>query len=357
MASAGQDRQKKTRASRHRRWLRAAGIVVGAVAVLIAVGSLVVANNTQVVVGLFQGYKTQNSFEPKAQSTTQVRDNGIVYVNDISYADQYPNSYLDISYPDGNFEADRPTIVFFHGGGFFGGDKVLGDPLAAGEPSNLVYDRLIEQGYNFVNVNYALVPEHRFPAPVRQMDQALSFLRDNAAEHHLDMDNVIVIGSSAGAIMAAQYGAMLSNPDYASAIDIQPSIPLDSVRGIIIDDAPLDYDHFGIATKILIGNYLDGTIHPSEQLKDVYDPTAWVAPDYPKTFLMGSNYTGDGYAYDMERLSEALDAREVQHDFFYETRADGSEANHGLLGGLPSGDSIAVDAFTRMSTFLAGTQR
>jgi len=350
------DEASSSKRPRRHRWLRGIAIAIAIVVAVGAVGGLIVANNTQVVVGLFQGYKSQNSFAAKDEPATTERDNGIVYANDIAYGDEYPNSYLDISYPDNDLTLDRPTIVFFHGGGFFGGDKVLGDPLAADGPANLLYDRIIEQGYNFVNVNYALVPEYRFPTPVQQVDQALSFLRTNAAQYQLNMDNVILMGSSAGAIMAAQYGAALSNPSYASEVGIEPSVPLQSVRGIILDDAPLIFDHFGIATKILIGNYLDGTLHPSDELRSVYNPIDSVTGKYPPTFLIGSNYTDAGYAYDMEQLSDALESQGVRHDFFYETRDDGSVADHGLLGGLASGDQIAVDAFARMTSFLASTQ-
>ena len=51
-------------------------------------------------------------------------------ISEIEYAKDYPNSFLDIIYPDENREADRPTLFYFHGGGFFAGSKNMGDPLA-----------------------------------------------------------------------------------------------------------------------------------------------------------------------------------------------------------------------------------
>jgi acetyl esterase/lipase len=338
---------------RRRRWLRALIIAAGSLVVLVLVGAVVVYNNAQIVVGLFQGYQSQNSFEPHADPADRVRDDGVRYVNDLTYGTQFPNSHLDISYPADLPDGPVPTIVYTHGGGFFGGDKVLGDPLAIDSDINFLFDRILERGYAFVNVNYALVPEHRFPTPVRQLDEALVFLRDHADEYQLDMDNVIIMGSSAGAILTAQYGAALASADYADLLDVAPSIPLTSVRALIIDDAPLAIDDFGLATMFLVGNYIDGTLHPSEQDRERYDPIDDVTASYPPTFLLGSNYDGDGYAHDMELLSDALQNKGVRHEFFYERRGDGSEANHGLLGGLPKGDRIAVDAFDHMMSFLA----
>ncbi len=72
-----------------------------------------------------------------------LKENGILYVNDLKYGDTYPNSYLDISHPDGRAQEEKPTIVYFHGGGFFGGDKCMGDPLAESSDSNALFDELL----------------------------------------------------------------------------------------------------------------------------------------------------------------------------------------------------------------------
>ena len=39
-------------------------------------------------------------------------------INDIAYGTEFPNSFLDITYPDDNTETDRPTLFYFHGGVF-----------------------------------------------------------------------------------------------------------------------------------------------------------------------------------------------------------------------------------------------
>jgi acetyl esterase/lipase len=329
-------------------------LIIAAIAVvgLSVIAGAVLANNTQVIVGIFQGYQSQNSFAPRNTPAEHIRENGIRYVNDLEYGTEFPNSHLDISYPADIPDSPLPTIVYTHGGGFFGGDKVLGDPLAIDSDVNFFPDRIVERGFAFVNVNYALVPEYHFPSPVHQLNEALVFLRDHAREYGLDMDNVIIMGSSAGAIMTAQYGAALANPNYAAVLGITPSIPLASVRSLIVDDAPLAIDDFDLATMILVGNYIDGTVHPSQEDKARYNPIDDITARYPPTFLLGSNYDGNGYAHDMELLGDALAEHGVRHEFFYERRDDGSEAGHGLLGGLPAGDQIAINAYDRMLRFL-----
>ena len=94
-----------------------------------------------------------NSFEPIYTPGEGVKADGQYKINDIAYGTEYPNSFLDITYPDSDREVDRPTLFYFHGGGFFGGSKNMGDPMAVSDSTALI-DDLCAQGYNIVNVYY-----------------------------------------------------------------------------------------------------------------------------------------------------------------------------------------------------------
>ena len=315
--------------------------------------SLVLDIHPQLLIGLFQGYQDQNSYEPRFGLTPgeTIRENGIVYLNDIRYGEEYPNSFLDISYPDSDMEKVRPTFLYIHGGGFFGGDKIAGDPLAVNSDSNYLFDSIIQEGYNLVNMNYALVPQYHFPTPELQLDQAIAFLQEHAEEYHLDMTNVIIMGQSGGAVMTAQYGAMISNPEYARLYGITPALSPEAVKCLIIDDAPLIFNHFDRNGKRLLGNFICGTSFPSAEQKDMYDPIGYVNGTYPKAFIIGNNYRGNGYAYDMEQLYDKLTANGVECGFFYDTYADGTEAGHGYLSDLKN-DELARQCYEAMMDFL-----
>ena len=77
---------------------------------------------------------------PKNEEQDGLKENGQYLISEISYDNEYPNSYLDITYPNNNFEEERPTIAYFHGGGFAFGSKTMGDPLAASEATYLLDD-------------------------------------------------------------------------------------------------------------------------------------------------------------------------------------------------------------------------
>ena len=95
-------------------------------AVLLAVpviAALILMTHTQIIVGTIQklSASTINSYDPLGEPMEGEKDNGQYIITEIKYSENYPNSFLDITYPDENRETARPTLIYFHGGGFFGG--------------------------------------------------------------------------------------------------------------------------------------------------------------------------------------------------------------------------------------------
>ena len=95
-------------------------------------------------------------------------------------------------------EADsggRPTLVYFHGGGFVYGDIDSHDGICR---------RLAKAGrLRVISVDYRLAPETPFPGPV---DDAIAAFRDvaaNAARYGADPGRLAVGGDSAGACLSA----------------------------------------------------------------------------------------------------------------------------------------------------------
>ena len=171
--------------------LKIMGMILG---ILLALGIglyFYVTSHTQIFVGIIQkgmyGDSNPNSFEHLYTPGKGLTAAGQNKINDIAYGTEYPNSFLDITYPDANTEIDRPTLFYFHGGGFFGGSKNMGDPRAASDATALI-DDLCAQGYNIVNVDYALVPDHLFPVPLIQMNEAIRFIAEHQDEYHINMN-------------------------------------------------------------------------------------------------------------------------------------------------------------------------
>ncbi len=126
---------------------------------------------------------------------------------------------LDIYLPDEG-DGPFPTIIFIHGGAFWGGDKR--------DTQNIYLMNGIRRGYAVVNMNHRLSQEAKFPLPVYDVKAGVRFLRANAAKYCLDPDRFAVGGDSAGAYFAAMLGCSagvaaledpsMGNPGVSSAV-------------------------------------------------------------------------------------------------------------------------------------------
>ena len=329
--------------------LKVAAAVLGIVIALALGGYLFLTTHPQTIVGAIQalmyGNASPNSFEPLYAPGEGLTENGHYKINDIAYGTTYPNSYLDITYPDADVHVDRPTLFYFHGGGFFGGSKNMGDPMAASEATALI-DDLCAQGFNIVNVDYALVPDYRFPVPLLQMSEAIAFIGAHKDAYHIDMDRVVIMGSSAGAIMAAQYATLVSNPAYARLLGVEPALDLVQIRAVVVDDVPLDYRNMTLGCKMLVGNYVKGSIYLNEDELNRYECIPHMTAAYPDAFLLGSEYRAD-----MVAMAEQLAAVGAEHVLVDPLAEHGEERPHCFVANERI-DPLAREAFDRLVAFL-----
>ncbi len=344
----------ETKAEKPKKKLKHKGlIIVGSIFVCLLVLCLtlyfVVTCNTQIIVGFIQkatyGDNPINSYNPFYEPINGKKDNGQYLISEIKYDTEYPNSYLDITYPNENVEIDRPTLFYFHGGGFFAGSKNMGDPLAETEATALL-DDICADVYNIVNVDYALVPDYHFPVPLIQANRAFAYIQEHAEEYHLNIDHVVIMGSSAGAIITSQLGSIITNSEYADLLGIEPSFTPQQIKAVILDDAPLDYEAFSFATKILVGNYVKGSIYLNKNEIKKYNNIKSLTTNYPDAVLLGSEYR-----HDMNVMHEELNKLGCEH-ILIDPYAERGETKQHCFVASERVDPIAKDAFDRMMTFI-----
>ena len=92
----------------------------------------------------------------------------------------------------------RPLIVFVHGGAWSRGDK---------KEYRFIGEAFAKEGYDVVLMNYHLAPDHIFPSYVDDLHILLAYLQNNAEQHAISAENIILMGHSAGAfnVMSALY--------------------------------------------------------------------------------------------------------------------------------------------------------
>jgi len=123
---------------------------------------------------------------------------------------------MDIYYPDGDTETQRPAIIFAHAGAFLNGHRNHEDMVSFCES-------LAKKGYVTASIDYRKgmyladqsVPLHGIRAVYRAIQDgrsAVRFLRANAATYGIDPNKVYMGGSSAGAFIAL-HAAYVNDPN------------------------------------------------------------------------------------------------------------------------------------------------
>ena len=125
--------------------------------------------------------------------------------DDIQYGPDPVENKLDVYRPK-NTQGKIPVIVSVHGGGWVYGDKELYQFYGM---------TLAQRGFAVVNFTYRLAPEVKFPAPLEDTNNVISWMYENQEEYGLDMDHVFMVGDSAGGHLCGLYSAICTNPEYA----------------------------------------------------------------------------------------------------------------------------------------------
>lgn len=144
---------------------------------------------------------------------------------------------LDIYTPKSNdkskSQSKRPVMVMIHGGGW-----AIGDKAGKGVIHPKCAD-FLKKGYLFVSINYRLSPKVKHPVHVQDCARALAYLHDHIAEHGGNPEQMLVMGHSAGAHLAA----LVSIDDqYLKAHGKDLKI----VKGVVL----LDGAAYNVATQI-----------------------------------------------------------------------------------------------------------
>lgn len=102
---------------------------------------------------------------------------------------RYERNVLDLWVAHG--DTPRSLVIYYHGGGFRGGDKGSVNPeLLRG---------LLESGISVAAANYRLSDAAPYPAQMHDSARALQFLRLHAKKYNINPDRVGAMGGSAGA--------------------------------------------------------------------------------------------------------------------------------------------------------------
>jgi acetyl esterase/lipase len=227
-------------------------------------------------------------------------ENGLLFISDISYGNEYPNSSLDFYVADDNLTELKPVFIYIHGGGYIWGDKYSGDPFSEnGEATSLssYFQPFLDAGFRVVSLNYALAPEYPYPIPVYQVNQAMEFLQRHSEDFGIDMTSVIFGGTSAGGHLAGQYVNIQTNKDYADKMNMPQTLDSGSIRAVIFSSAllvPSLFDKTGswfddYIYRLCGRSYFNQrNFHNSPQAQEA-DVTVNITGHFPPVFISDGN--------------------------------------------------------------------
>jgi acetyl esterase/lipase len=163
-----------------------------------------------------------------------------------------------------------PAIVVIHGGAWRSGSP----------QDNAMFSRyMAAQGYVVWAIAYRLAPRYQFPAQLEDVQTALTFIRQHAAEYETDAMRMALLGRSAGAHLALLAAYHPDAPPLKAVVNYYGPINLTAGYYDLPHPDPID-------TRAVLRTFLGGT---PEEKRDRYksaSPINYVTRPMPPSLLV-----------------------------------------------------------------------
>ncbi len=194
----------------------------------------------------------------------------ICYGNDEKY------NLLDIYCPE-DVRTPNKTIVSVHGGAYVYGDK---------ERYRFYCADLAARGFTVVNFSYRLAPETPYPGAIEDVNSVFRFIESHGESNFIDPDRLFMIGDSAGAQIASQYAAMLTNRSYGRLFGLD--LPEINIKGCCFNCGIYDMKRImSEKHSEMFDAYIQGRENEFMEQLNVMDS---ITPDFPPSFIMTAYY-------------------------------------------------------------------
>ena len=142
---------------------------------------------------------------------------------------------LDLHIPDG--AGPFPTAILIHGGGFDEGTRSTNvAPL---------FEPLTNAGFAWFTIDYRLAPEAHFQEAMADVNTAIQWVKAHAAEYHVDVRKIAIIGESAGGYLA-NYSGTHQTPETSIAAVVDFYGPIE--YGVLASERRDHPERFNMAT-------------------------------------------------------------------------------------------------------------
>lgn len=247
----------------------------------------------------------------------------------IHHVEYKENLTLDIYQPTQKVFDKTPVLIYYHGGAWMYGIK---ETLNVNRFNGAV-NILREKGYAVISPNYTLAQKDKSPFPDNIIDamDAIMWVENNANAYGFDVNNIGLLGESAGAHLAmmtayAKPGQLLSLPNFTSNINyvIDAYGPNDLKKlygGSMLDSAYILLEKLPgqVQEHLDISQRLFGFDPKQDELKakefmEIYSPINYVHPDIPPTLIIHGDSDQLVPVDQSLALWEILDSMKVDHE-------------------------------------------
>jgi acetyl esterase/lipase len=186
------------------------------------------------------------------------------------------NQTLEIYFPTQDVFEKRPVVFFIHGGAWIGGSK---ESININRINGAV-NNLRDAGFVVVSPNYTLAEYGKSPFPqnIKDVYEAIDFIKIHSSKYHIDSSRLGLFGESAGAHIAMMlafsepkiYGLNKFKPQFDYLVDVYgPNDLLDIYESGLIDtiNASISALPNSIQNRLDLTNYLLGYNPESDSLK------------------------------------------------------------------------------------------
>jgi acetyl esterase/lipase len=164
----------------------------------------------------------------------------------------------------------NPTLIVIYGGAWRSGSP----------KSNSQFNQYMAgRGYTVIAIDYRHAPQHHFPAQLTDVETALKFIRDHAAEYEVDPNRVALLGRSAGAHLALLAGYSSDILPIRAVVDYYG--PVDLAKGYYDPPRPDPID-----TTAVLRAFIGGSPTEYPELYRQASPIYAVKPGLPPTLLI-----------------------------------------------------------------------
>jgi acetyl esterase len=244
-----------------------------------------------------------------------------------------PDAALTIFSPM-NGQTGLPLVLWIHGGGWIGGSAAMAAPHT---------QVLAAQGFVVASLDYSLAPEQCYPVPVLQSMAALEWLKENAVRFGADPKRLVIGGESAGAQLASQVAALITNPAYAERIRIAAALPASWLRAVILYNGLFDASTFPRCrfplTRLFLSSYFGRSdFHADPCIGDI-STARHASADFPPTYISAGDADPlESESYQMEAVLRALGV--TVHSRYW--TGSGLHLRHGFMSTLDSDAACSV---------------